>query len=169
MKKLAVCFALMTATVGAFAQQRSVIENSSEPFDKGKFYINVATTSLDLSYSKQEKFRFGLEGTAGYFFADALMATASIGYDHTHISDDFTASLGGRYYIVQNGLYLGLGVKYSHTDKSNNNLYITPQVGYAFFLNRHLTIEPAVYYDMSLNDFADGSKVGLKVGFGYYF
>jgi hypothetical protein len=160
----------MTAAVSAFAQQKSVVvENSSEPFDAGKFYINVATTNLNLSYSKQEKLRFGLEGTVGYFFADALMATASVGYDHTHISDDFTASLGGRYYIVQNGLYLGLGVKYSHTDKSNNNLYITPQVGYAFFLNRHLTIEPAVYYDMSLNDYSDGSKVGLKVGFGYYF
>jgi hypothetical protein len=171
MKKLAVSLALMTATIGAFAQQKSIVvdDDNREPFETGKCYINVSATNLGLSYSKQEKLRFGVEGTAGYFFADALMATASIGYEHTHVSDDFSASLGGRYYIVQNGLYLGLNVKYSHTDKSNNNLYLTPQLGYAFFLNRHVTVEPSVYYDMSFNDYANGSKVGLKIGFGYYF
>jgi hypothetical protein len=170
MKKLAVCFALMTAAIGAFAQPRSfTINDNREPFDAGKFYANVSATNLGLSYSKQEKLRFGLEAVGGYFFADAIMGTVSLEYDHTHLSDDLSTSLGGRYYIVQNGLYLGLNVKYSHTDANNNNLYITPQLGYAFFLNRYLTVEPSVYYDMSLNNYSEGSKVGLKVGFGYYF
>ena len=46
---------------------------------------------------------------------------------------------------------------------------IPVEVGYAFFLNRHVTIEPALYYKMSLHDFSGNSTVGLRIGFGYYF
>ena len=70
--------------------------------------------------------------------------------------------VGGRYYFTQNGIYMGLGLQYEHATKSVNNLQLCPEVGYAFFVNRFITIEPAVYYHMSLNDFSDGSKVGLK-------
>lgn len=42
------------------------------------------------------------------------------------------------------------------------------EAGYAFFLTRTVTIEPAVYYDLSFKD-SDWSKFGLKVGFGFYF
>lgn len=37
--------------------------------------------------------------------------------------------------------------------------------GYAFFLSRTVTIEPAVYWDIN----KDRSEFGLKVGFGFYF
>jgi hypothetical protein len=40
--------------------------------------------------------------------------------------------------------------------------------GYAFFLSRTVTIEPAVYYDLGFKD-SDLSKFGLKLGFGFYF
>ena len=39
------------------------------------------------------------------------------------------------------------------------------EAGYAFFLTRTVTIEPAAYWN--IND--DRSKFGLKVGFGFYF
>jgi hypothetical protein len=48
-------------------------------------------------------------------------------------------------------------------------LRIPVEVGYAFFVNKNITIEPAVYYKMSLADFSDNSTVGLKIGFGFYF
>ena len=48
-------------------------------------------------------------------------------------------------------------------------MQIPLEVGYAFFLNRYLTVEPAIYYKMSLDDFSDKSTVGLRVGFGFYF
>ena len=41
-------------------------------------------------------------------------------------------------------------------------------VGYAFFLSRHLTIEPEVYYELSTKD-SDFSGLGLKLGFALYF
>ena len=50
-----------------------------------------------------------------------------------------------------------------------NNVQICPEVGYTFFLNRFVTLEPSVYYNISLNNFSDGSKVGLRLGFGFFF
>ena len=42
-------------------------------------------------------------------------------------------------------------------------------VGYAFFLNRYITVEPSLYYKMSLHDFSDNSTFGVQVGIGIYF
>jgi hypothetical protein len=39
------------------------------------------------------------------------------------------------------------------------------EAGYAFFLTRTVTIEPAAYWNVN----SDRSKFGLKVGFGFYF
>ena len=38
-----------------------------------------------------------------------------------------------------------------------------------FFINKFITIQPAIYYKMSTNDFGGGSTVGLKIGAGFYF
>ena len=43
------------------------------------------------------------------------------------------------------------------------------EIGYAFYLNHYLTVEPSVYYKMSMHDFSDNSSVGLRIGLGYYF
>ena len=66
-------------------------------------------------------------------------------------------------------VYLAFGAKMLHEYKSINDFELTPEVGYCFFLNKNVTIEPSVYYDMSLGHFADYSKVGLKVGLGIFF
>ena len=41
-------------------------------------------------------------------------------------------------------------------------------VGYAFFLSRHVTIEPEVYYELSTKS-SNYSGLGLKLGFALYF
>lgn len=158
MKKLMLSLLLLVMAVGANAQ-----------FNKKTKYISASATGFGMSYSSGEKFTMGLEFTGGYFIRDAWMVYGRLGYDHTRYTDNFQLGAGGRYYFTQNGVYLGLGLQYAHATKSINNLHLTPEVGYAFYINRFLTIEPAVYYNMSLNDFSDGSKVGLKVGLGFYF
>ena len=75
-------------------------------------------------------------------------------------------------HIEQNGLSLGALISYEHGHNYNwktDNWFITPEIGYTFFLNQYLTIEPALYYKMSLNDFSDASTVGLRIGLGWYF
>ncbi len=144
-------------------------------FEAGKKYIGASVSGLNLSYSKQSKTTFDFSATAGTFLAEAWMVTAQLGYNHVQDTNAFEIGAGGRYYITQNGLYLGLGVLYGHSDNGEgsnfktDNFFLTPEIGYAFFINEYLTIEPAVYYRMSLNEFSDGSTVGLKIGLGYYF
>ena len=40
------------------------------------------------------------------------------------------------------------------------------EVGYAFFINRTVTIEPAIYYDQSFKKHSDYSTVGFRIGIG---
>lgn len=146
----------------------SVIASKAQ-FEEGTKYVGASVTNLGMSYSSSEKLRFGLEATAGYFLFDDIMLKADVGYNHRLHADDITLGLGGRYYFEQNGIYLGAGLEYCHETKNYNDLRIPVEVGYCFYVNHYVSIEPALYYKMSLNDFSDKSTVGLKVGLGLYF
>ena len=50
-----------------------------------------------------------------------------------------------------------------------NNLHIPLELGYTFYLNHYVAIEPQVFYKVSINDFTRGSEIGLRLGLGYYF
>lgn len=159
MKKLLLIIAAVLMTVSAQAQ-----------FEKGKFYTGASLTSLDLSYNGIKDLNLGVNAHAGYFFADELMGLAQVEYDHSgdkSVKDYFMAGVGGRYYIVQNGLYLGVNAKYIHNG-SYNDIMPGLEVGYAFFVSRTVTIEPAVYYDQSFKNHSDYSTIGFKVGVGIY-
>ena len=154
--------------------------SANAQFEAGKLYANLSSSSLSLSFSKNDKLRFDAALTAGIFVADNWMVFAQADYNHKRLmytkfegsryyQDEILLGAGGRYYIQQNGLYLGLTAQYSHHEQNFDNFFLTPEVGYAFFINEFITIEPAVYYQMSLNDFANSSTVGLKLGFGFYF
>lgn len=142
---------------------------ASAQFEKGKKYVNTSFSGLGLSYSGSEKFRLGVEANAGYFVADCLMLRAGVGYDHTKQIDDVSVGGGARYYFDQCGVYLGAGVEYDHFTKSSNDVLIPVEVGYAFFVNRFITVEPSVYYKMSLHDFSNNSTVGFRLGLGFFF
>ncbi len=157
MKKWMTCLLLLAATVSANAQ-----------FEKGTKYVAASLSNLGLSYSSSQDFRFGFDAEAGYYFADQWMLRANLGYAHTNYMDDVHVGAGIRYNITQNGLFLGAGAEFSHFTESDNTLHIPVELGYSFFLNKNITIEPALYYKMSINDFSDNSTVGLRIGFGFY-
>jgi len=155
MKKIALFVMALMMSVAANAQ-----------FEQGKGYLGASLSGLDLS-SQAKKFHFCFNAKAGYLFMDNLMATAQIGYDHLQDGDDTVLiGLGGRYYIVQNGLYLGASLKYKHASNYNDVLPGV-QVGYAFFVSRTVTIEPELYFDISTKKF-DYSCYGLGIGVGVY-
>ena len=157
MKKLGFLLVALVVSMTASAQ-----------FEKGKAYLGASLSGIDIS-SQAKKFHFGLNVKAGYLFMDNLMATAQVGYEHLEDTPDvFTLGVGGRYYIIQNGLYLGASLKYKHADEYNDFLPGV-QVGYAFFVNGCITIEPEIYYEQSFKNHKDFSKVGLRVGLGFYF
>lgn len=154
--------------------------SANAQFEAGTMYANVSSASLNLSYSKNDKLRLDVGLTAGMFVANDWMVYAVADWEHKRLmyqrfgdkkvyQDEVQLGIGGRYYIEQNGIYLGLGLLYGHTEDRYDNFFLTPEVGYAFFVNQYLTLEPALYYHISLNDFSGGSKVGLKLGLGFYF
>lgn len=156
-KKIAMLIAAMMVSLASHAQ-----------FEGGKTYVGASLSGFDLSYNGSDKGRLALQGKVGRMMVDNLMLTGQFTFEKQE-SLPFTTSVGagGRYYIVQNGLYLGASVSYKHR-KNYDDFLPSLQVGYAFFINRTVTIEPEIYYDQSIKSHKDYSQVGLRVGIGIY-
>ncbi len=160
MKKFFMLFVALTMSASVFAQ-----------FEQGKVYANASLSGFDLNFNSNEKWKMDMQAKAGYLFFDNLMATAQMQYSvRKYASNTFSAGVGARYYILQNGLYLGAGCNYVHfySDSMVDDFMPTVQVGYAFFLSRTVTIEPEVYYNQSFKDHSAYSGVGLRIGIGIY-
>lgn len=160
MKKIFFALLLAAVSLGASAQ-----------FEKGTKYVSASLSGLEMSWHKDGGFQLGLDAVGGYFIADNWMLLGQFGWLHRPHFDALDLGAGARYYMSRNGLFFGGGLKYQHSKSSfkTDNFFITPEVGYCFYLNDHVSIEPAVYCDMCLNHFKDFTKIGLKIGFGYYF
>ena len=155
MKKIALFVVALVMSVAANAQ-----------FEKGKGYLGASLSGFDMG-SQAKQFHIGLDAKVGYLFADNLMGLVEIGYKHVEDTpDNYTLGASGRYYIVQNGLYLVAGLKYKHSE-GYNDLLPGAHIGYAFFVSRTVTIEPEVYIDFSTKNF-DYTCYGLRIGIGVY-
>lgn len=145
--------------------------SANAQFEKDKMYIGGSLTGLNLSYSGSTELNLGLQAQAGYMLEDDIMVLAQAALQLNNQSgshDSFAVGLGGRYYIEQNGVFLGVNCKFVHAGKSYNDIMPGVEVGYAFFLSRTLTVEPAIYYDQSFKSHRDYSTIGLRLGVGIY-
>ncbi|MBQ8711428.1 MAG: outer membrane beta-barrel protein [Prevotella sp.] len=156
-KKLVLFVAAMMVSLASHAQ-----------FEEGKVYANAGFSGLDLNYNSTSKWNLDLSAKVGYLFMQDWMAVAEGQWGiHQEASNDFSLGAGLRYYIEQNGLYLGVGARYKHTC-GYDDFVPNVNLGYAFFLSRTVTVEPELYYDMSTKSFKDYSGFGLRIGFGIY-
>ena len=111
-KKIAVVALGLMVSVGAHAQ-----------FESGKQYCGASLTGLNLSYNGSEELSLGIQAKAGYFFEDDMMLLAQAEYKHSGlegVKDYWALGAQGRYYIEQNGIYLGAGMKLIHTGSYND-------------------------------------------------
>lgn len=157
MKKVFMVIVALAMTLTASAQ-----------FEQGKMYLNTSLTGLDLSYNGSRSLHFGLEAKGGYLIEDNWMLLAKAGIDTQKGSTNLNIGVGGRYYIIQNGIFLGANASYVHGNGGYNDFMPGIEIGYAFFINQYVTIEPAIYYNQSVKRHGDYSTVGLKVGIGLY-
>ncbi len=159
MKKALFLFFALLLTLTASAQ-----------FEEGKTYIGASLSGLNLSYNGSNEAQFGVNAVAGKFLADNVLLYGMAGFDHPGKGSDnaVNAGAGVRYYITQNGIFLGANAKYVHSNASYNDIMPGVEVGYAFFLSRTVTIEPAIYYQQSFKKHSDYSTVGLRIGLGIY-
>ena len=160
MKKLALAICLLVVSIAAQAQ-----------FEKGKMILNPSVTGLDFSYNKNDKATFGIGAQAGTFLADGIALMVNLGADWSKPVDGYTLSTGMRFYFNSTGVYLGGGLDWNRfrydggSHRTDWGLGI--EAGYAYFLSRTVTIEPAVYYKWRFND-SDMSRFGIKIGCGFY-
>ncbi len=139
-------------------------------FQEGKAYVGTSLTGVDFHYNGKYGLNIGIEAKGGYFFFDNLMLLGSVSAVHNGskaVADHFSIGAGGRYYITQNGIYLGAGCKFVHANHNYNDLMPNAEVGYAFYVNRSVTVEPAIYYDHSFKG-SKYSTIGFKIGVGVY-
>lgn len=146
-----------------------VFSGAKAQFEAGTKYVGASMSGAGIQYSTHEHLRFNVDANAGLFVADGLLLYGNLSYGHTRYTDDITAGLNGRFYFNQNGIFIGTGAQYVHYTKNSNDVVIPVEIGYAFYLNHYVTIEPSVYYKMSMHDFSDNSTVGMRIGLGYYF
>lgn len=161
MKKLALFICLLVVTVAAQAQ-----------FEKGKWMVNPSITGLELSHDTGiDKTSFGVEAKGGAFLLNNFALLVRLGASWNYLGSDadlYSMGVGGRYYLNKIGVFMGADVNVDRWDwgrDDDTTFSFGLEAGYAFFLSRTVTIEPAAYWNY--ND--DRSKFGLKVGFGIYF
>ena len=160
MKKLALALCLLAVSFTAQAQ-----------FEKGTTIINPSLSGLDFSYSKNDKAKFGVGAQVGTFFAEGIALMVNAGADWSKPVDEYTLGTGVRFYFNKTGIYLGGGLDWNRFrwsgGKHQTDWGLGIEAGYAYFLARTVTIEPAVYYKWRFND-GDMSRFGVKIGFGFY-
>ena len=157
MKKIALFVVALVMSVAANAQ-----------FEQGKGYLGASLTNVDLSYNGLNKGHFGLGAKAGYLIADDWMLLGQLDYQKTKdVPYSLTIGPGIRYYIQQNGLYMGASALFKHAD-DYNDFMPSIQIGYAFFISRTVTFEPEIYYEHSFKDHSNYSTAGIRLGVGVY-
>lgn len=134
----------------------------------------LGTTGLYFtSTDGYSEFNIGLDG--GYFIMDDLalkvgLGIGSVKFDGMDAVSTTSYRIGAKYYL--NSMIpitvdlTGASVK----DADENPLWLGLGAGYAWFLTDHISLEPGLRYNLSMNeDFSDEGVFQLNVGFSLYF
>ena len=160
-KKFSMMLLALTMSATSFAQ-----------FEQGKKYVSTSLSGANLHFTGAEKWKFDLNAKVGYMIEDNWMALAQLEYGYRKYEPNtLMMGVGARYYIVENGLFLGAGANYCHRGVVGapiDDFIPTVHIGYAFFINKTVTIEPEFYYNQSLKDHSNFSDVGIRIGLGLY-
>jgi len=179
---------MVLASLNAFAQKE---ESKTRPTDKGHFIIdgsiffstNNSKSEQDGFNTKSNAFGFGISPKAAYFIADRLALGLETSFNYTDneftntdgdkTSSNSTAISAGpffRYYLM-NGIFgqasLGFGTSNSESNGfENKSDFFRYQlgVGYAIFLNQHISLEPIISYRYNKNT-SDSSFETINNGF----
>lgn len=158
MRKLFFLF-FLAISVSSFSQTK-------KPISKGNIILSGSgtiqsyhgETTSGNTFTKTTLFALSLSPGAGYFIIDnfAIGANATIMYYKQSPNKYYTLGLGpwARYYF-DHGIFVKAETNFIllHGMGSNNSRQrsysITPGVGYAFFLNQKVTLEPCLSYTFS--------------------
>jgi len=163
MKKLALLLSL-AFSINAFSQIEKPITKGNIMLSGGGS-LSYMKSQLDYSTftSKSSGFYISLTPGASYFIIDnfAIGLNTTLTYSGLKNSKTYTLGIGPKVtYYFNNGLFLNASVNYNYSKGISNSDYVTkffsfkPGVGYAFFLNQKVSLEPGLYYELSNNKYA---------------
>ena len=145
--------------------------SANAQFEKGTHYTEASVSGFGIGV-KDKKFNIGIGASQGYFVANGWMLLGRMGYQYSGAHSALVQG-GFRYSFQKFGLNLGAGVQYEHRGATASNIsdyvQLCHQVGYTFYLNHWISLEPALYCDLALNDVKYGTSAGLKIGIGLYY
>jgi len=162
MKKIIITIVALTfACATTFAE-------TPEQIQKGSILIETVATSMNLKLTNGVV--FGLNGAGGYFIIDKLAGLTGISLNAADGGTVFEFSLGGRYYplTLWKGSLFGDFLFNLHTQKGSTYVGIGINAGYAFFLNRNVSVEPLLYLNVPFKKGVGGVAFGLAAAIAIY-
>lgn len=141
---------------------------ASAQFEADKKYLGASLNGLDLSYDNHKKFALNLGFNGGYMVEDDMLIIGTTNFDF-YDSELRSFELGGklRYFFEENGIFIGAGASFVSLKHYYDDFKLTAEVGYCYFLNKNLTIQPRLYYDLGFSE--SGRRLGLAVELGWFF
>jgi len=102
---------------------------------------------------------FGINPSLLFFITDGLAIGTRVSAGFSSSEGNFSYNLGLgpelRYYF-DFGLFIKAGASYDFNHNESytyNSISVEPAIGYAIFLNPHVAIEPAFYYNLDLTNY----------------
>ena len=130
----------------------------------------MSLSGFNIAYHGDDRdFTLGIDATGGTFVADNWLVLGRLGWQHQASNSHVQLNAGVRYYFKRNGVFTGCGLQWERVMDGVNYAQLTPEVGYCFYVNHFISLEPSVYAHLGLNDFNCGSAIGLRLGVGFYF
>ena len=167
----AVCGLAFTAHAqdGTQTSQGSWLIEVNTGFGGDGLSAHSANTGFSL-FSSGDTTVWGIGGEGGYFIADDLALKVGLGYTDFDSLSIFTYKVGAKYYVIST-IPIQVDITgASIQDATENPLWVGLQGGYAIFLSDHISIEPGVRYNLSLNeDFSDEGIFEFRIGFALFF
>lgn len=186
MKKFAVFIMLLLLATGlnnSFAQPKQRVEpvkrntttttkSSDALIPQGSAMIGGAISFVSTSEDGESFYIFTFAPMGGYFVIDNLALGTTIEILKIDDGDPFL----GFGPFVRYYLNMGLFVQGKYQFQSQPGILddrVTgsaagPAIGYAAFLNDHVSIEPMVYYNRHFGDLGEYSEFGFQIGVNAY-
>ncbi len=146
------------------------------------FHSRFSNYESGTTSSKTSGVHLGISPTLLFFVSDGLAigTRVSAGFSSSEGNFSYNIGLGPelRYYF-DFGLFFKAGASYdfNHYETSSyNSISVEPAIGYAIFLNPHVAIEPAFFYNLDLTNYdytTSTSKyvnnyLGIQVGISIF-
>lgn len=149
----------ITATPSISNDEKQINRGDIIISGSASFYSRFSHYESGSSSSETSGVYFGINPSLLFFVSDGLAigTRVSAGFSSSEGNFGYNLGLGPelRYYF-DFGLFIKAGASYDfnhYESYTYNSISVEPAIGYAIFLNPHIAIEPAFFYNLDLTNY----------------